>query len=208
MKDIIKSETIRKKIGSRARSLESFAGVESSVSGSRRNTNDKVLVIDKSSSMSESVGGMTKWDHLLHAINLHFAGGHAIAVCFDGSPNVQVMHVDDIAHQVRPGGGTAMEYAFQEIHRGNFLTGGKYKSIIAISDGETYNEEKAMDAAKTLGVKVDTIYIGEDDTAGCEFMKRLSKETGGGHNTVNDDEQGIRLLESAIAGLLAGPIKL
>lgn len=70
--------------------------------------------------------------------------------------------------------------------------------FIAISDGEPNNEDEALKVAKTYKNRIDTIYVGPENGAGAEFLKRLAKASGGQGVT----SAQVKELESTIKHLL------
>lgn len=57
-------------------------------------------------------------------------------------------------------------------------------NIILISDGEPNNMLDTLDVAKTFKNKINTVFIGpEDSRAGADFLRKLSEATGGQHTT-------------------------
>lgn len=51
--------------------------------------------------------------------------------------------------------------------------------FVVISDGEPDNEQDALDVARGLKTRIDTIYIGPPDGRGIEFLKKLASIHGG-----------------------------
>lgn len=51
--------------------------------------------------------------------------------------------------------------------------------IIIISDGEPNEEDRALKLARTFKTKLDTIYVGAEDGAGRDFLRRLAEASGG-----------------------------
>lgn len=72
-----------------------------------------------------------------------------------------------------PNGGTELLKAFSHIKEENLAHA--YDKIILISDGEPFSPESCLAEAPTLGVPVDTIFIGGSS----QFMQDLAALTGG-----------------------------
>jgi hypothetical protein len=51
--------------------------------------------------------------------------------------------------------------------------------IIVIGDGEPNDEDETLRVARTFASRIDTIFVGNELSAGREFMRRLSQATGG-----------------------------
>jgi len=199
---IIKSSA--KKLQRAGSSLERYAGLNKS------NNNSTILVIDKSSSMNENVGSMTKWEHLIHAVNQHFNDDSHLCIAFScGGITYLTKCLPSELNNVSPQGGTEMHYAFQYILENNLHEA--YESIVVISDGETYGEDMTIQEAKKLGRKIDCIFIGHEKSDGWRFIRRLAKECDGKSDRVGADKDEIKLLGTKITGLLGsgkGPIQL
>lgn len=70
---------------------------------------------------------------------------------------------------------------------------------IVISDGEPNDEFYAMDMGKALG-RCDTIFVGDKNGGGREFLRRLAAETGG--TMFDGDLTEVKKLVGHIVGLL------
>lgn len=57
--------------------------------------------------------------------------------------------------------------------------------FIVISDGEPDSEAEAMKVAKTYKNRIDTIFVGSENSEGQEFLKRLAKASGGQNVTAD-----------------------
>ncbi len=187
MTNIIKTENNVQK-GSK-NSLEKFLREENSTG-----LEDTCVVVDSSGSMSDYVGEMTKWQHLLHALQYHFENTNAKCISFSSSA-----HFTDIENPEYEGGGTSLSPALQMCY--------EFSNLIIISDGELHDERSSLIVAEQLaknGVKGDTIYIGNDTEYGAKTMKKLAKILGGEQQTV-DSNKGVKemkKLKQVFAGFL------
>ena len=71
--------------------------------------------------------------------------------------------------------------------------------FIVISDGEPYDEEQAIEIARTYKNKISTIFVGpeQDWSGGRRFLERLARESGGETTTADRAKElaaGVRLL--------------
>lgn len=172
-------------------SLEKFLGVNK-----KGGLEDTCIIVDSSGSMADYVGEMTKWQHLLHALQYHFEDTDAKCISFSGSA-----FFTEIEKPNYQGGGTSLSKAFQLCLKEPF------SNLIIISDGELHDEEESIDLAKILagnGTKGDTIYIGNDNEYGADTMRKIARILGGEQTTV-DSTKGVeemKLLTQAFAGFL------
>ena len=145
--------------------------------------------------MNAVISSVTLWDHLLHAVNIHFKDSQVNCIVF-GS----IASIEDIENPKKLGGGTNMQLAFRLVNE-KLMPG--IKNVILISDGlPTCGEQPIFDECEKGGFKVDCIYIGEDNSRGAEFLKKLSSMFGGKEYTVGDNQDDIKFLKNAIKGFL------
>ncbi len=190
MSDIIKQEVTRTVRKGSKNSLERILGQEQN-----QNFSDTCIILDASASMGDRIGSLSKWDHLLHAVNVHFEDTDARGIVFSSTADYC-----DINNPPFLRGNTNMNLAFMLAQKMDT----QLNQIIIISDGLPYpvSPEEVIKEAKLCRCKVDCIFIGSDDDRGAEFMKRLADECNGQEFTVNDNPEDIKLLKSVIAGLI------
>jgi len=97
---------------------------------------------------------------------------------------------------VYQGGGTDMTGALDMMK----MADGCGIKMVLVSDGEPDDESGALAAAAKFTSKIDTIYVGREDGAGREFLRRLSMATGG-VSIVNQTGQ-LNLLSENITRLI------
>lgn len=190
MKSIIKTEG-KGEVQKSHNSLERFLG-----EGKTGGLEDTCVIVDSSGSMSDYVGEMTKWQHLLHALQYHFENTAAKCISFSGSA-----YFTEIENPQYEGGGTSLGKAFQLCLNNDFA------NLIIISDGELHDEEESLRLARMLanrGTKGDTIYIGNDNEYGAATMRKIADILGGSQETVDSNKgvEEMKQLKSAIAGFL------
>lgn len=146
---------------------------------------DAILLLDVSGSMTETLSdGKSKIDHLRTAVksidkdDIKWAA-FADEVYRDGSGNTVFGRNDDIPE---PSGETALYKAFDHLNANRFLG---FEKIILISDGLPQDEASAITSAKATGIPVDVIYLG-NDTAGKDFMQKISEGTSGKMVSANE----------------------
>lgn len=152
-----------------------------------------VVLADCSGSMFESIGAlqMTKYDHLQVALKdvLRF------------HPGIRVVAFNSGVQEVKGGllpmpvGGTDLAGALKHAARW------KPKKTIIISDGIPDNEPAAVREADRMTGMIDTIYCGPDAHPAIEFLRSLSRDTGG-VSIVWDGHRSE--LSSNIRGLITG----
>lgn len=130
-----------------------------------------VLLLDVSQSMNERVGGARKIDLLRRAV-----GAFPALRRWSFSEQVYPGQIPE------PQTGTNLARALCT------LTEEAPARVILVSDGEPNDEEEALASATRLGRPVDVIYIGEPETSGERFMRRLAEATGGRWVTVAQAE--------------------
>jgi hypothetical protein len=73
--------------------------------------------------------------------------------------------------------------------------------VAVLSDGIPDNPATALAAAKDLGVKIDTFYVGPRPSEGEVFMAQLASQSGGSSH-VGDLGKGIKALEDGVKKVL------
>lgn len=207
MSEILKKENIQKKgsIGVEKKDLSSLSRdlkqqLENLKAGKTMRTSaadpallsDVLLLLDVSGSMNERTKDFsTKLDNLKDAISdpsyqnckkVAFTD-HAYEVSNQGVANLYPM------------GGTNLGGAL------SYCASFNPKSILLVSDGMPDSEAEAIREAKRLGVPINVIYIGPENSRGAEFLKKLSNMTSGKSVTVAADIINF-------GGELAGKIRL
>lgn len=158
---------------------------------------DNILVVaDCSGSMDEPIGALTlsKYEHLKLALS----------DVLRHHPKIRIIAFSYMAKEVTPDllphpcGGTdlagALTYAAKFTPR----------KTVVISDGLPDDERAALEAAQTLTGSIDTIYCGPDGHPALDFLRQLSRDTGG--TSVQWD--GYREISTMIRGLLPAPSSL
>lgn len=208
--DIITTDKIRRTSNNISKintSLADIAGINANQQEADIH-NDKLLILDASSSMDMRIGSVTKWEHLIHAIEIHFLGSNANCLVFSSSMSTKLLAPEDISGHY-PGGSTAMDEPFiaaydKKLQDGTIIS--EFESIILISDGQPDGgldgQEDVINIALKIKKPVNCIYIGDDNEAGAIFMKKLSKLTNGSSDVVKDNPDDIKLLKTKLAGLL------
>ena len=154
-----------------------------------------VVLCDLSSSMLDFIGnsGLRKYEHLAIALkDLMKSFPKVRLVVFNDLPRV----LNVAADLPYPAGGTAMAKAL------HFIKKWKPRKTILISDGLPDDEQAALAAADQLTGAIDTIYCGPDEHPAVEFLRRLSRDTGGVQVTW-DGYKGE--LASSVRALIAPP---
>ena len=64
-----------------------------------------------------------------------------------------------------------------------------FDKLVLVSDGEPSDPQGCLNKAKLLGRPVDVIFIGNQGSAGEDFMKRMASETGGVQQTIGNASQ-------------------
>lgn len=157
-------------------------------------TAEIVVLADVSGSMSDVIGssGLPKWQHLAIALKDVLTLHPKIRlVAFHSYP----VELKNPAELPEPAGGTALDEALK--------MAAKYKprKTIIISDGLPDDGKAALDAADKMTGQIDTIYCGPDSHPAVEWLKKLSRSTGGIQVVWDGYKQQ---LTSAVRGLL-GP---
>jgi hypothetical protein len=154
-----------------------------------------VAVLDCSGSMADSIGchNLSKYDHLKIALKDVRQGVPGLRlVAFNGLV-VEVAEVDDLPE---PYGSTDLAGALVVVQKF------KPSKTIIISDGLPDDAAAAVRAVEGLTGQVDTIYCGPDGHAAIQFLRSLSRRTGG----VSMAWDGYHApLAEGIRGLLAAP---
>lgn len=136
---------------------------------------DVITIIDTSGSMGAQDDGnaLTRYEracHELEELQAHLQGRIAVISFSDQAmfcPGGKPLYL---------GGGTHMANALQFTKVAD-IPGVRF---ILISDGEPYDEEETLKIAAGYKNKIDTIYIGaEESPTGRDFLTRLSHLTGG-----------------------------
>jgi uncharacterized protein with von Willebrand factor type A (vWA) domain len=158
-------------------------------------TDNIVVLADCSGSMEDLIGSqnMRKCDHLriaLEDVLLAFPKIKLIAFHFTAKV------ITDAARLREPQGGTNMAAALRLAQKF------KPRKTIVISDGLPDNERAALKAADELTGAIDTIYCGPDAHPAAEFLRKLSRSSGG----VSVLWDGMRTgISQTIRGLLPAP---
>lgn len=157
-------------------------------------TENRILLCDVSSSMSDFVGSLvgSKIDHLKIAAADVLKHDPGLRIFIFASRCEEVKRPEDI--MVGPcGGGTNLANALNEI------SALKPKKTIIISDGEPDNPVKAAAVAEKMTGSIDTIFCGHDGMPGAAWLSSLARDNFGTSYSWN----GTMELGPAIRGLLA-----
>ncbi len=182
LRDIIKRAAERQVEGPAGKMKQRFVDASDEI----------VAVCDCSGSMSDLIGSqnMTKWDHLKIALK-------DVLLLY---PKIRIVAFASYAREVKlndvpfPAGGTDLGGGLEAAIRF------RPRKTIVISDGLPDNEQYALEAAEQLTGAIDTIYCGPDSHPAIDFLRQLSRDTGG----VQVTWDGYKTLSSAVRGLL-GP---
>jgi Mg-chelatase subunit ChlD len=185
LQSIVKRLAATKIQGPAARIEQRYAGA----------SNEVVVLADCSGSMGDLIGSqnISKYEHLRIALQ---------DVCLTW-PRIRLVAFGSYAKQVSspsrlptPGGGTDLAGALKLAARW------KPRISIIISDGLPNSEGDALAAAAKMTGAIDTIYCGPDSHPAVEFLRSLSRETGGRSIVWDGYQTGI---DSAIRGFLPAP---
>lgn len=155
-------------------------------------SSEVVVLCDASSSMADLIGSqdMSKYEHLEIALEDVLQFWPKIRLVAFGNTVRVIANPRKLPH---PCGGTPLHDAL--------LLAAKWKprKTIVISDGLPDREDLALKAAELLTGSIDTIYCGPDSHPAVEFLRSLSRETGG----ISMEWDGYKTsISGAIKGLL------
>jgi Mg-chelatase subunit ChlD len=156
-------------------------------------SSEVVVLLDTSSSMGDLIGSqnLSKFEHLAIALDDVLQFWPKVRLVAFGN-TVQV--VSNPKKLPYPCGGTPLAQALVLAARW------KPRKTIVISDGLPDREDLALEAAEELTGSIDTIYCGPDSHPAVEFLRSLTRQTGG----VSMEWDGYKTsISSAIKGLLA-----
>jgi von Willebrand factor type A domain len=135
---------------------------------------DAVILVDVSGSMSDcdTASGDSRYDVALKELEVLQADlPGKLAVCeFSDKAKFAVGGIP-----VNRGGMTDMVKALEFVKK----VDGCGIKIILISDGEPDDERATLKIAETFETKIDTVFIGQENSPGRKFLQELSKRTGG-----------------------------
>lgn len=159
-------------------------------------SDEVVLLVDTSSSMIETVGGlgMRKCEHLAIAVKDVLPYHPRIRIISFGLLVKEVATADKIPS---PSGGTPLAKAL--------ILAQKYKprKTIIVSDGQSTDAEAlVIHAAEVLTGTIDCIYCGQDGDYAAAFLQSLCRDSGGVSFTWDGYKGEIG---SRIRGLLGAP---
>lgn len=160
----------------------------------QRRTNDvRYLVCDCSSSMNTPVAygknDQRRIDQLRSVVR---------QVC-DQVPLVKVVVFDGQGARLtdkpsEPYGGTPLHEGLR-MAKAHGAT-----ACVVISDGEPDSEQRAMDAAREFGGRIDVVFCGGEQDYGRLFLRRLAEMTGG--TEMLDDFTSVQNTTKSVIGLL------
>jgi hypothetical protein len=157
-------------------------------------SSDKILLIDTSGSMGDTVkmSNDSEWTtryKVMCGILENLEGFRR----FSFNDSLQELRSDEKLPS--PAGGTSMHGAFRGVKNKGI------KHIILVSDGLPDSKEAALREAN--GLKIDVVYIGPQPMP--EFLQNLAKGSGGTFENIELISKGATsLLENKIKGLLNG----
>lgn len=158
------------------------------------------IMVDVSSSMTthDASGGISRYDaavEQLKRLQKDLPGKIAVG-WFADKADIAISGVP-----LDPHGCTNMVAALEKM---KVFDGGNQVKLILISDGEPDGgtETETLNLARTFSNKIDTIFVGNEMSAGATFLKELAAATGGVMMTnqtarLNELNQNIRLLLGA-----------
>lgn len=113
---------------------------------------------------------------------------------------VQIVAMVSEVPPVRSEAGTPMGEAI------DFARMKGFGRAVVISDGAPNDRNKAMEAAKQFGGRIDVVYIGDAGDPGSIFLEQLAEATGG--SRFEGDLTDVKEITSAVVGLLMGDVEL
>lgn len=129
----------------------------------------RLFVLDTSGSMDDEVDDKRKIDHLRNTMKNYTS---ARKICFSDK-----IYTDNKIPE--PSGSTDLARALRYISKMPDMP----KRIVLVSDGEPNSECEALDAATSLELPIDIIFIGDErrngKNKGWLFMEKLAEITGG-----------------------------
>lgn len=157
-----------------------------------------ILVIDKSSSMSQSSGGITKLDLAKEAaarVLDSLRDGDEIGVLAFDTAMYWVVEPQKIANRdeirndigtIRQGGGTSILPPLEEAVKTMKGLDSKIKHVILLTDGqaERTGYDKVLDDAANSGITVSTVAAGQD--ADINLLQYISQKAGGRFYQTNE----------------------
>ena len=129
------------------------------------------FLLDVSGSMNDEIHDVRKIDSLRDVMDKY---PDAQKICFSNG----VSECQDIPE---PGGGTDLARALRFIKS---KISPLPERIVVISDGEPDSRSDAKAEAAKLGLPIDIIFIGDEESSGEWFMEELAQQTGGEHFVV------------------------
>jgi Mg-chelatase subunit ChlD len=162
--------------------------------GQRATPVELILVFDKSGSMAETVGGLSKIEVARQAVaeaaRLMPASDAIGVLAFDAKAEIvaplaagrDAATLRGAVSGVRPGGATAISPALEAalgVFRGHDRPASARRHIVLISDGATSEDDanRALALARTGGVQISAVAIGSN--ANRSLLEELARSTGG-----------------------------
>jgi len=150
-----------------------------------------ILLLDVSGSMVQMVNNKRKID-ILREIVTNFIGVRMF---------VFSTHINETKYIPEPQESTDLYNAFKYLKQ--FIN--KDTNLVLVSDGQPNDPESALNEAKSLGIPVNVVYIGNMGSSGEQFMKLLAKLTNGKEITAEVLNMTFQQqLTEGIQGLLYG----
>ena len=190
MTNLIKSPELMGSIGQQLESIKNPPPPPDS--------SDTVFIVDCSGSMSSLVQGREKIEHAKNALK----SANATNIILFGvyNPESELRANWGTIDELCTPGSTPMDDGFEFLR----LSGKKFKTIICISDGEPNSKHSAMNEAKKLGQRIESVYIGEPGDSGSKFMSQLCSETGGQSFDIDNNQVNFGGLIAEKVTLLIG----
>lgn len=192
-------------------SKKDLMSIEDDIVKKQTSNNNALFFIDLSGSMGERITSTNKKkidevQEIVEQMNIKkyrimgFAGGAGL---LSESPyDEDTANIRQVFDHGRFGYSTYMHEAFQCAIDKNI----ECDTVVIISDGMTEMPEQVIKNALRYNKPVEIIFIGDsDDVDGADFMKKLSKKTGGTATIINtDDPEFSKKFLSKVETLLLG----
>ena len=150
-----------------------------------------ILLLDVSGSMAQIVNEKRKIDILRETV-INFIGVRMF---------VFSTYTTETKYIPEPQESTDLTNAFRYLK--SYIN--KDTNLVLVSDGEPNDSESALNEAKSLGIPVNVVYIGNLGSSGEDFMKRLARLTNGKEITAETFNKAFQQqLTDGIQGLLYG----
>lgn len=150
-----------------------------------------ILLLDVSGSMSQIVNGKRKID-ILREIVVNFTGVRMFAFS---------TYTTEVRYVPEPQESTDLSGAFRYLKP--YIN--KDTNFVLVSDGQSDNPESALNEAKSLGIPVNVVYIGNRGDMGEDFMQLLARLTNGKEITAETFSKAFQQqLTEGIQGFLYG----